>query len=235
MTNDEPEKTIHAVQMVRAIQDQYYDQTKDMPREECVAFHREKARSLHGSLQGENPESFNCFTMIFAADKSGPVKWVVAVLSILVLTPALSQEATAQRDDAIYFELAGNGGVFSVNYDRAIVGGVRGRFGFSYFPGFITAPQALWFPATLNYVVGNGTHHLEVGAGPIVRYLVEQDCCTDRGLAESFYTATVAYRYENAGGFLFRIGLTPLYTFPLGNKDRAHWTPSGGISVGYAF
>lgn len=127
--------------------------------------------------------------------------------------------------------------MFSVNYDRAIVGRFRGRLGASYFPGFITAPQALWFPATLNYVVGNGTHHLEMGAGPIVRYLIEvgPDCCADRGFAESFYTGTVAYRYEGAGGFLFRAGLTPLYTFPEGNRDRADRALSGGISVGSAF
>lgn len=175
--------------------------------------------------------------MTFAADESVPLRWIVAGVSISVLALALSQEAAAQRDDALYFELAGNGGVFSVNYDRAIVGRFRGRLGASYFPGFITAPQALWFPATLNYVVGNGTHHLEMGAGPIVRYLIEvgPDCCADRGFAESFYTGTVAYRYEGAGGFLFRTGLTPLYTFPEGNRDRAEWALSGGISVGYAF
>lgn len=173
--------------------------------------------------------------MVFAADKSAPLKGGVTVFTLSVLALALSQEAAAQREDALYFELAGNGGVFSVNYDRAIVGRFRARLGASYFPGFISAPRALWFPVTLNYVLGNGTHHLEMGAGPIVRYLVDQDCCTDRGFAASFYTGTVAYRYESAGGFLFRIGLTPLLSFPEGNRDRAEWTPSGGISVGYAF
>lgn len=64
--------------------------------------------------------------MVFAADKSAPLKGGVTVftLSVLVLALALSQEAAAQRDDALYFELAGNGGVFSVNYDRAIVEGL---------------------------------------------------------------------------------------------------------------
>jgi hypothetical protein len=65
--------------------------------------------------------------MVFAADKSAPLKGGVTVFTLSVLALALSQEAAAQRDDALYFELAGNGGVFSVNYDRAIVGRFRGN------------------------------------------------------------------------------------------------------------
>lgn len=53
---DRKKKTFDAVKMVREIRDRHYEQTKDMTKEERIAFYREKARRLHRQLdeQKEN-------------------------------------------------------------------------------------------------------------------------------------------------------------------------------------
>jgi hypothetical protein len=46
-------KTFDAVEMVREIRDQHYQETKDMTTEERIAFYREKAQKLHRQLDEE--------------------------------------------------------------------------------------------------------------------------------------------------------------------------------------
>jgi hypothetical protein len=46
-------KTFDAVEMVREIRDQHYQETKNMTTEERVAFYREKAQKLHRQLDEE--------------------------------------------------------------------------------------------------------------------------------------------------------------------------------------
>jgi len=50
-------KTSDAVQMIREIRDQHYEQTKDMTPEERVAFYREKAEALDESLNEQEADS----------------------------------------------------------------------------------------------------------------------------------------------------------------------------------
>ena len=154
---------------------------------------------------------------------------LLVALALLMLVP---DAALAQRKNAAYFELLGNGGLYSLNYERAVLGGFGGRLGASRFPGFLDEPKALWLPLMAVYVAGEGRHRFELGFGPLLRI---GDRERTWAMREPFYTATLAYRYESPKGLLFRAGLTPLYTFPVGNKEVAGWMLSAGVGIGYAF
>jgi len=87
------------------------------------------------------------------------------------------------------------------------------------------------FPITASYLVGAGSHRLELGAGPLLVMaggnLEEYGTVSTDGFAGM--TSTFGYRYQPAdGGFLFRIGLTPFYS----DGRPQIW---GGLSLGYAF
>ncbi len=48
---DRKKKTFDAVKMVRRIRDAHYEQTKDMTKEERLAFYREKGREAQEKLR----------------------------------------------------------------------------------------------------------------------------------------------------------------------------------------
>ncbi|MDX1671436.1 MAG: hypothetical protein R3211_03785 [Balneolaceae bacterium] len=88
-------------------------------------------------------------------------------------------------------------------------------------------------PVMVNHLSGTGNHHLELGGGITIITFSENDPDEDlldlsSGSAVAA-TATVGYRYQKPeGGFLFKIGFTPLTNFDV-------FLPWGGISLGYAF
>jgi hypothetical protein len=128
--------------------------------------------------------------------------------------------------------------LYSINYDRRLWPNISIRVGFSNWsiPFFLFAEGNLsftGFPVTVNYLTGEGTAHLEVGIGIIpatvsfqgrdVFFGSEVDGRANTVLG----TATLGYRSQaRDGGFVFRIGLTPLFTF----KEAQLW---GGLSLGF--
>ena len=126
------------------------------------------------------------------------------------------------RKHSLYSELGGNSGIFSANYDYLLPLTTYIKFaagtgvGFMYimsdthshFTGYLT-------PAG-NFLIGKASHHLELGGSLQSGW--------DGLLVPA---ARVGYRYQpHAGGFLFRMGFTPLF-----KKDGKGY-PWGGISVG---
>lgn len=132
--------------------------------------------------------------------------------------------------NAVYLELLGNGLIYSFNYERRITpaAGVRAGIG-----GFGTAGAV---PVMFTYLLGGTRHHLDLGVGPLLVFgpdavedeqgnLIE-DPATSAALLG---TGTFGYRFQpDDGGFVFRIGLTPLFSF-------GGILPWVGMSLGYAF
>lgn len=151
-----------------------------------------------------------------------------------------SQTATP---NAVYVELLGSGGLFSLNYERR-VSSARVRIGVGSWTAsdlFGAGEEAfVVLPLTLSHVSGRGNHHLESGAGVTVgnsKFTSSFDGTTTRS---GFVTLTglVGYRYQKPGsGFIFRALFTPLYG--LGEEAVAYpdrgFFPSIGISLGAAF
>lgn len=161
-------------------------------------------------------------------------------LLLAISPPIHAQDATAPvRANAVYLELLGNGGLFSINYERPITPAVRVRVG----AGSWTA-ESFWsdaemriatFPLMLHVVPGRGGHRLEVAAGVLPGHRQREF-----GESGAFLSLTglVGYRYEPPGRwFLFRAGFTPFCA--LGDPATAYpdegFLPSLGLSFGARF
>lgn len=158
--------------------------------------------------------------------------------------PAKTSDDERSAKNAVYLELLGNGGLYSVNYERALMDRVTARIGFSYLSlgasstdstgqqtnaklTFITAP------VMANYLVGDRNHNLELGAGALLVYAGGEVSGSGTGASAEGVgvagTATVGYRYQPVdGGFLFKAGFTPIFN----QNGFAAW---GGLSLGGAF
>lgn len=165
---------------------------------------------------------------------------VSTTLLLLVASPVAAQETSAAvRANAAYFELLGNGGLFSVNYERALMPALRVRIGAASWTA-----ESFWsdaetrirtFPMMLHVVPGGGAHHLEAAIG-----LLPGHRGRDVGESGAFMTliGLIGYRYEPpARRFIFRAGVTPFYGF--GDPATAYpdpgFLPSLGLSFGARF
>jgi hypothetical protein len=168
----------------------------------------------------------------------GRIVTLIAALFVCGAGHAQAQPPEEARN-AVYLELLGNGGLFSLNYEREVADGVLARAGFgswsftSLWTGAETTVTTV--PLTIAFVRGRGEHRLELGGG-----------MTFGRSRETFFgssnfvslTGLVGYRYEQPGrGYLFRAGATPFYG--LGGEDVAYpdrgFFPSIGVSFGYGF
>jgi hypothetical protein len=156
------------------------------------------------------------------------------ILVTLVLVTFNSSASAQTHPNSIYLEFMGNGGLYSLNYDRLFTEDFGARIGFMYFETeeffFWTDIELFLIPVTINYLPGSKNHKFELGIGPVIVFgsagIFGLESASGSGIGG---TATIGYRYQPAdGGFLFRIGFTPYFGF-----DEFH--PTGGLSIGYAF
>jgi hypothetical protein len=167
---------------------------------------------------------------------------------VLPATGRKSGEPPRRAAPDIYAELLGNGGLYSINYGRRLGGGVSACVGAASWETegnfFVSVPDErhrfLLAPVLLNLLTGAGTHHLELGGGVLVG--TETVTRARSGQSERFTllsaTGTLGYRRQPAdGGFVFRIGVTPIYGF--GSEEAAYpdkgFFLSGGLSLGVSF
>jgi len=142
---------------------------------------------------------------------------------------------------AIYIELAGQGLLYSVNYEYLLADDISVRIGYSQWTisslFLFTAGELSFtgFPVMVNYLSGSGSGHLELGLGvmPMKISLDGHDILFGTDVSNSatllIGTATLGYRYQPPdGGFVFRIGLTPFF-------NEKVIAVSGGLSMGVAF
>jgi hypothetical protein len=162
-----------------------------------------------------------------------------------------TQEAPLAQN-AIYVELAGAGGFYSVNYERFLRKDVSVRGGLMYMSMSATATsggsgasaKATWIsvPVMAQYLgLAAGAHALELAGGLSIMYMSGNVGTFDATSSNSAMgsstipvgTAAVGYRYSDpGGGFVFRAGYTPLIFFTTEVKEVFHW---GGMSFGYRF
>lgn len=155
-------------------------------------------------------------------------------LFALVILVSLNLNAQI-KSNSLYFEAFGNGGLYSLNYDRLFTENLGGRIGFTYLPSmdfiFSSVEDLIVVPLVVNYLSGENSK-LELGAGIIfvsVNNIGFFGFKSGKGSSAVAGTAVVGYRYQpKDGGFLFRIGLTPFFS---GNGAAL----SGGISIGVTF
>lgn len=147
--------------------------------------------------------------------------------------------------NSIYVELLGSGVLYSVNYDHRIGNKLSIRAGLSMWSikslDFIIFQlndiKFRSFPIMINYLAGNGSSKLELGAGIMptyisssvgtVFYMIKISASGHRTIFPLI--GTIGYRYQpEEGGIVFRAGVSP----SLSSGDGIF---NIGISFGYGF
>ncbi|HLF47279.1 MAG TPA: hypothetical protein VI548_12700 [Chitinophagaceae bacterium] len=166
---------------------------------------------------------------------------------ILLLHPAIAQEKFSVHAAQVQFEILGPAGLFSLNFDSRFAkkeNGTGFRIGLGGAPLGLSGSNScnsgiqISVPAGLNYLIGNGPHLFEAGAGAVLS-IISATKIYCPGFDSGFFSDdTAPYTYLLAGyryqpvkkkGTTFRIFGSPLFQndFPV-----KFW---GGISVGHRF
>jgi hypothetical protein len=139
---------------------------------------------------------------------------------------------TNLKQNQLYLELAGNGLIYSINYERFLSEDFTIRGGFGITPGLIFVEGTfIHIPVTASYLIGSKTSKLELGLG--ATYFAGEDTeifgldAGDQSLI--ILTGIVGYRYTSPGGFVFRVLFTPLYN----SEEDSYFYPSFGLSFGF--
>lgn len=170
----------------------------------------------------------------------------VAASTLQLMAQKQSDPFTAKN--AAYFELAGNGIFYSLNYERVIyqkgLFKSAARVGITALPSKIAA-QTYWsgaLPVEIIGFIGRSRHHFEFGVG-YTPYLHAESTINPSKAEEEFDAYQVAsivpfrlgYRYQKPeGGFFFRAGYLPALDFTQNRVNRLNLI-SGGLSIGKSF
>jgi hypothetical protein len=157
-------------------------------------------------------------------------------------TSVVKRDSIIANDDSnitantkiVFFEVGGAGLALTLNYDARIGHKVNGwgfRVGAGYYAdGYGNSVTTV--PLQVNYLVGNGPHFLELGAG--TTFLNSYGSNTGKTfifdrVTGFIGTATIGYRFQSPDKRLnFRLAFVPIF------YDEGV-IPAGGLSVGYTF
>lgn len=178
---------------------------------------------------------------MYASARLSRLVFAFAVLISLVSVTAAAQSPpppfTARN--TVYFEGGGNALLYSINYERMVVGGLTARVGVAVFPAWFPwvgegddGAALVMVPVQAGYVFGTGDHHLEIGAGATFGN-ASVDIGDLEGREEWVYgSGTVGYRFQRPqGGVVFRATVTPLFIEVL----DVGVIPMIGLSLGRSF
>ncbi len=158
--------------------------------------------------------------------------WCVLLLLTLLSSQVLaaSEAERPVAPNSVYSELGGNGGLYSVNYDRRLDDNWVIRVGISWLDLCVfSCAQVTTVPLAASYLLGSGNHLFETGLGitPFMRVRPGE------GSELLAYGVPMAgYRYQpRRGGFSFRAMATPLVR----PGERVPILPWFGLSFGGSF
>lgn len=152
---------------------------------------------------------------------------LIFLLWLIALTSSAQAETGKRR--SVFFELAGSGGLGSLNYESRFA--KRKQTEFAWRAGLSFAPidknngTGLVFPVMVHSLSGAGPHKLELGLG-------QGMTVTTKGHFFLLTTAALGYRYQHVDKrWFYRLTYTPLISY-LVDFQVQHW---GGASIGYTF
>jgi len=130
---------------------------------------------------------------------------------------------------SVYFEIAGSGGLGSINYEKLFwkknITEFTWRAGLSFAPIDKNNGTGIVFPLMINSIIGKNAHKLELGLGQGITI-------TTKGSFFALTTASIGYRYQpETKNWFYRVTYAPLISY-LVDFQIQQW---GGISIGYTF
>lgn len=169
--------------------------------------------------------------------------FICLILSLFTVQGLAQQRNIRPKQRNIFLELAGSGGLGSINLEKPLwipsdYGMARRdncgplkhssyflgwRFGFSLSPIDRNNGVALIFPVMINWIYGCGNHKLEIGAGLAPTVTTRLSLYVKSPLL-------LGYRFEPSDKRWFaRVSYTPIVGW-LVDYQWQHW---GGVSIGY--
>ena len=162
------------------------------------------------------------------------------LLAVFLLLFAASS-SIAQKSKSVFFELGGNGGFLSINYDSRFNNSEKGfgyRAGFGFIPptnSFGASDPAIWtVPVGLNHLLGKSRHYLETGIGATMYFYngTGSDFLGNTELkkgTEFLLIPSAGYRYSPYGkAFQGRLFISPVIN---SEGISFYW----GLSIGFKF
>lgn len=129
---------------------------------------------------------------------------------------------------AVYFELGGNGGFYSVNYDRIIFSRktvhLSLRVGFAVYPNVGSITETYLFPIEVNFIMGKQNHFIELGLGQVIAAVKDNE----KFEMFRYNTLKVGYKYVSKRRLFLRVGAVA----HVQESDSSIWP---GIGIGKAF
>jgi hypothetical protein len=145
-----------------------------------------------------------------------------------------SWATTVEAPNAIYLEVAGNGGVYSLNYDRII--SQSGRWKTAFRAGLSTSIPAGTrefypiIPVEILALRGLREKNLELGLGYTHQFTNDAD------ENKSYYYSRVGFRYQHPkGGLMVRVAILPYLYKDKIREGQYPLVPTFGISIGKSF
>ncbi len=155
--------------------------------------------------------------------------FIIFFLAFSIATFAQMDSSHFVKRKSIYFEIAGSGGLGSINFEKSFC--QRKNTTFTWRAGFSLAPidhnngTGLVFPIMANALIGKNAHKIEFGLGQGFTF-------TTKGSFFILTTVIAGYRYQPADKhWFYRITYTPLISY-LVDFQIQQWA---GISIGYTF
>ncbi|KGN69692.1 hypothetical protein HR09_03160 [Porphyromonas gulae] len=186
---------------------------------------------------------------------------LAVVFSPIANLSAQSEGKHTLKRHHVALDLLGNKGFVGASYEYRLGDkinwlGLRAGLGFmgvsqsglytsgdSFLWGKVAA-EAVLLPMECNVLLGAKNHHLELGLGmvPLLARGHSSAYYNDHLQEDSSYgfafggNATVAYRYQRPqGGFVFRIGLSPMFKIPFIDNYISTSAIWPFLSLGYSF
>src|SRR6266568_5654120 len=136
------------------------------------------------------------------------VTLLVAVSSLSAQGSARSQSPRSRAPNAIFAEVLGNGGLYSLNYDRSLNDAISIRGGYTKWSSVEFGDQPTkhykFFLLMLNGLLGQTPQRFEIGGGARIGSVERQDSPSKSAVK---VTSVIGYRYQQSDqGWLFRCG-----------------------------
>jgi hypothetical protein len=170
--------------------------------------------------------------------------FVLAVPLFFARQAVAQQPADSLAKNSVFVEVGGNGGLISLNYERAVAGlqlrvgsGMWSDLNLDLFAS--SGKSYITFPIMLSRMLNSGTQHLELGGGMLFgRESVDSVVFSTQQTYSRSITSVqgfIGYRRQPlGGGFLLRLGMTPSYAIS-GDYPADGFHLGAGLSLGWAF
>lgn len=154
------------------------------------------------------------------------MKQYIQIIFVVFVFTSISIAQT-RKSNNIFFEVFGNAGAYSLNYDRIIYNNISARVGMMLLPS--NSKLITSVPLLMNYRFYTGNNYLEAGLGAtFFSSSLNFGKLGEKTAEGKIFTGVISYCFQTESGINARISFTPFYY----NQE---FIPFGGFSFGYSF